>query len=61
MIINNIIQNGLLHQHNLEKLRLNIHSLSQELKKTNKELQSNDKKILSTISKNEEYIERYKE
>ena len=61
MIINNIIQNGLLHQQNLEKLRLNIHSLSQELKKTNKELQSNDKKVIGTASKNEEYIERYKE
>jgi len=61
IIINNIIQNGLLHQQNLEKLRLNIHSLSQDIRKINKDIQTCDKKIQNIISKNEESIEKYKE
>jgi len=60
MIINNIIQNGL-HQQNIEKLQLNIHSLSQDMEKTNKEILSNNKKLQNIISKNDESIKKYKE
>ncbi|ORX57701.1 hypothetical protein BCR36DRAFT_409175 [Piromyces finnis] len=60
-IINNIIQNGLLQQHNLEKLRLNIHNHSQDLRKINKEIQISDRKVKNVISKNNELADKYKE